>query len=142
MAAQLWSVGCILAEMLRGAPLFPGQSEVDQLFSIFIARGTPNGSHGAGLASLPCFQRAFPQWRARPLAELLPDAPAEALDLIEVRAARKAPTSREPRAARAGVGTPRGPAHRSQCTRRFALLRLFPRTNARSACSITTRLHG
>lgn len=35
-AIDMWSVGCIFAEMvLRGAPLFPGDSEIDQIFKIF-----------------------------------------------------------------------------------------------------------
>lgn len=36
----MWSVGCIFAEMLLRAPLFPGQSEIDQLSRIFAIRGT------------------------------------------------------------------------------------------------------
>ena len=35
-AIDLWSVGCIFAEMvMRGIPLFPGDSEIDQIFKIF-----------------------------------------------------------------------------------------------------------
>ena len=33
---DMWSVGCIFAEMvMRGHPLFPGDSEIDQIFKIF-----------------------------------------------------------------------------------------------------------
>jgi serine/threonine protein kinase len=32
---DMWGVGCIIAEMLTKRPLFPGDSEVDQLFKIF-----------------------------------------------------------------------------------------------------------
>lgn len=32
---DLWSVGCIFAEMLNQRPLFPGDSEIDELFKIF-----------------------------------------------------------------------------------------------------------
>lgn len=32
---DIWSVGCIFAEMVQRAPLFPGDSEIDQLFRIF-----------------------------------------------------------------------------------------------------------
>ena len=32
----MWSVGCIFAEMaMQGVPLFPGDSEIDQIFKIF-----------------------------------------------------------------------------------------------------------
>ena len=35
-AIDMWSVGCIFAEMvMRGHPLFPGDSEIDQIFKIF-----------------------------------------------------------------------------------------------------------
>jgi serine/threonine protein kinase len=35
-AIDMWSVGCIFAEMVcKGAPLFPGDSEIDQIFKIF-----------------------------------------------------------------------------------------------------------
>ena len=32
---DLWSVGCIFSEMITKRPLFPGDSEIDQLFRIF-----------------------------------------------------------------------------------------------------------
>ncbi len=35
-AIDMWSVGCIFAEMaMAGMPLFPGDSEIDQIFKIF-----------------------------------------------------------------------------------------------------------
>ena len=40
---DLWSVSCILAEMLGGKPLFPGKDFWDQLTQIFKVLGTPNG---------------------------------------------------------------------------------------------------
>lgn len=38
-SGDMWSVGCVLGEMLRGTVLFFGASQVDQLFKIFRARG-------------------------------------------------------------------------------------------------------
>jgi cyclin-dependent kinase len=31
----MWSVGCIFAEMAMRQPLFPGDSEIDEIFKIF-----------------------------------------------------------------------------------------------------------
>jgi serine/threonine protein kinase len=38
---DVWSVGCILAELISGQPLFPGKNETDQLARIFSLLGTP-----------------------------------------------------------------------------------------------------
>jgi serine/threonine protein kinase len=40
-ALDMWSLGCIFAEMSRGSPLFDGNSEIQQLFKIFERLGTP-----------------------------------------------------------------------------------------------------
>ena len=33
-AVDIWSIGCILGELSDGQPLFPGESEIDQLYMI------------------------------------------------------------------------------------------------------------
>lgn len=38
---DVWSVGCVIAELLLGQPLFPGDSGVDQLVEIIKVLGTP-----------------------------------------------------------------------------------------------------
>lgn len=38
---DVWSVGCVIAELLLGQPLFPGDSGVDQLVEIIKILGTP-----------------------------------------------------------------------------------------------------
>jgi serine/threonine protein kinase len=40
-AIDIWSTGCVMAEMLLGSPLFPGDSGVDQLVEIIKVLGTP-----------------------------------------------------------------------------------------------------
>eukprot|EP00812_Abedinium_dasypus_P008371 NODE_2137_length_988_cov_326.142551.p1 GENE.NODE_2137_length_988_cov_326.142551~~NODE_2137_length_988_cov_326.142551.p1 ORF type:complete len:263 (+),score=42.83 NODE_2137_length_988_cov_326.142551:3-791(+) len=40
-AVDLWSIGCVLAEMIRGRPLFPGENGVDQIVEIVKVLGTP-----------------------------------------------------------------------------------------------------
>ena len=38
---DLWAVGCIMAEVYTFRPLFPGSSEVDEIFKITAVLGTP-----------------------------------------------------------------------------------------------------
>merc|ERR1719436_1938064 len=58
-AVDLWSIGCVLAEMLRGRPLFPGTNGVDQLVEIVKVLGAPTRHHV--LAMNPqYFNFAFP----------------------------------------------------------------------------------
>eukprot|EP00435_Cladocopium_sp_Y103_P007738 s834_g2.t1 len=58
-AVDLWSMGCVLAEMLRGRPLFPGENGVDQLVEIVKVLGSP--SRRQVLAMNPqYFSFAFP----------------------------------------------------------------------------------
>lgn len=40
-AVDMWSCGCIMAELLSREPLFPGKSEMDQINLIFKTLGTP-----------------------------------------------------------------------------------------------------
>ncbi|CAD8140379.1 unnamed protein product [Paramecium octaurelia] len=40
-AIDVWSIGCVIAEMLIGEPLFPGESATDQLVEIIKILGTP-----------------------------------------------------------------------------------------------------
>ncbi|XP_010180091.1 PREDICTED: dual specificity tyrosine-phosphorylation-regulated kinase 4, partial [Mesitornis unicolor] len=41
MAVDMWSLGCIMAELYTGYPLFPGENEVDQLACIMEVLGLP-----------------------------------------------------------------------------------------------------
>ncbi|KAG8802002.1 Cyclin-dependent kinase catalytic subunit [Serendipita sp. 398] len=82
-ALDMWSVGCILAEMvLKGSPLFNGDSEIDQIFRIFRIMGTPNDTIWPGVSELPDYKSTFPQWGPQPLGEVVKGVDAQGLDVI------------------------------------------------------------
>ncbi|XP_015606863.1 cyclin-dependent kinase 11A isoform X2 [Cephus cinctus] len=54
---DIWSVGCIFAELLRMEALFPGKSEIDQLNRIFKELGTPSDRVWPGYSKLPMVQK-------------------------------------------------------------------------------------
>ncbi|KAK7018457.1 Pkinase-domain-containing protein [Favolaschia claudopus] len=83
-ALDMWSVGCIFAEMaMRGTPLFPGDSEIDQIFRIFRIMGTPNELTWPGIQTLPDYKPTFPQWTAQDLAKVVPALDEHGLDMLQ-----------------------------------------------------------
>ncbi|XP_057844306.2 cyclin-dependent kinase G-2 isoform X1 [Cryptomeria japonica] len=58
-AIDMWSLGCIMAELLAKEPLFSGKSEIDQLDKIFRTLGTPNEKIWPDFVNLPGVKRNF-----------------------------------------------------------------------------------
>nr|QYW07098.1 G-type cyclin-dependent kinase 2 [Dimocarpus longan] len=52
-AVDMWSVGCIMAELLAKKPLFDGKREVEQIDKIFKTLGTPTETIWPGFSELP-----------------------------------------------------------------------------------------
>lgn len=81
-AIDIWSLGCVLAELLLGQPLFPGESGVDQLVEIIKVLGTPTREE------IKCMNPSytdykFPQIKAHPWHKVFPKrTPPEAVDLV------------------------------------------------------------
>eukprot|EP01118_Nematostelium_gracile_P002168 TRINITY_DN123_c0_g1_i1.p1 TRINITY_DN123_c0_g1~~TRINITY_DN123_c0_g1_i1.p1 ORF type:complete len:294 (+),score=48.02 TRINITY_DN123_c0_g1_i1:43-924(+) len=80
---DIWSVGCIFAEMIHKLPLFPGDSEIDQIFRIFRVLGTPNDHIWPGVTSLPDYQPTFPQNPPQSFSKLFPQLETSGRDLLE-----------------------------------------------------------
>ncbi|KAG7171618.1 Serine/threonine-protein kinase MAK-like [Homarus americanus] len=81
---DIWAVGAIMAEIYTFRPLFPGSSEIDQIFKICSVIGTPDKRdwpEGYSLAQQMNFK--FPQFSPTPLATLIPNATPEAIHLME-----------------------------------------------------------
>ncbi|KAK4856042.1 hypothetical protein QYF36_013544 [Acer negundo] len=83
-AVDMWSVGCIFAELLNGKPILPGKSEPEQLQKIFELCGSPDEVIWSGVSKLPSFNTFNPK---RPLKrrvrEVFRHFDRHALELLE-----------------------------------------------------------
>ncbi|KRX61793.1 Serine/threonine-protein kinase MAK, partial [Trichinella sp. T9] len=81
---DLWAVGCIMAELFLLRPLFPGSSEIDEIFKICAIIGTPSREEwpeGYQLASMMNFR--FPQCVPIPLETIIINAKSSAIVLLK-----------------------------------------------------------
>jgi serine/threonine protein kinase len=84
-AVDMWSVGCILAELLRRKPFLPGTETKHQLELIFDVFGTPAEEDIALIPKprLRKFLRSLPVKKPKALDILLPKANPLAIDLLK-----------------------------------------------------------
>eukprot|EP00095_Tigriopus_kingsejongensis_P004649 maker-scaffold29_size597861-snap-gene-4.35 protein:Tk04649 transcript:maker-scaffold29_size597861-snap-gene-4.35-mRNA-1 annotation:"cell division protein kinase 2" len=84
-AVDIWSLGCIFAEMLNNSALFPGDSEIDQLFRIFRTLGTPDENSWPGVTKLPDYKPCFPKWESKSWDQifLAPNIDSNAIQLFK-----------------------------------------------------------
>ena len=82
---DVWSVGCILAELLGGRPFFKGRDYVDQLNQILHILGTPNEETLSRIGSPRAqeYVRNLPFMPKKPFPVLFPNANPDALDLLD-----------------------------------------------------------
>lgn len=79
---DLWSVGCIFAEMSNGRPLFPGSSEEDQLLRIFKVLGTPTVKNWPSIVELPDYCPDIPKYEKQPWEQIVPNLDPLGVDLL------------------------------------------------------------
>lgn len=80
-AVDVWAIGCIVAEMLQRAPLFAGESDLDQYAKMTHVLGSPSEDNWKNVRSLPSFidvKKCDPI----PLEHIFRAATADMLDLI------------------------------------------------------------
>jgi len=83
-SVDIWAVGCILAELISGRPLFPGRDYSHQLDLILDVIGTPTLDEFHAITSRRSreYIRSLPIRQRRPFTTLFPNASSEAIDFL------------------------------------------------------------
>jgi glycogen synthase kinase 3 beta len=89
---DVWSTGCVMAELMLGQPLFPGESGIDQLVEIIKVLGTPTRDQIRTM-NPNYMEHKFPQIKPHPFNKVFRKASPDAIDLIS-RLLEYTPTQR------------------------------------------------
>jgi len=80
---DIWSIGCVFAEMKTGVPLFPGKNAKDQIRVIFSGLGTPSVQDYPGVVTLPEWNSLqLPPYPGKGIKVLVPQLSDQEHDLI------------------------------------------------------------
>ncbi|PIC40080.1 hypothetical protein B9Z55_011554 [Caenorhabditis nigoni] len=84
-ANDIWSVGCIFAELFKNRPIFPGQDQLDQLNMILAVVGAPSNEDLQCIINdkARCYLISLPHKPKQPWSRLYPGADPRALDLLD-----------------------------------------------------------
>lgn len=84
VAVDLWSTGCILAELYAGKPIMPGRTEVEQLHKIFKLCGSPSEDYWrkSRLPHATIFKPQHPY--ARRVTDTFKEFPSPARALVDI----------------------------------------------------------
>ncbi|EXJ80365.1 CMGC/GSK protein kinase [Capronia coronata CBS 617.96] len=78
---DVWSTGCVMAELMLGQPLFPGESGIDQLVEIIKVLGTPTRDQIRTM-NPNYMEHKFPQIKPHPFNKVFRKASPDAIELI------------------------------------------------------------
>ncbi|KAI8994273.1 kinase-like domain-containing protein [Gaertneriomyces semiglobifer] len=83
VSIDVWSTGCVMAELMLGQPIFPGESGVDQLVEIIKVLGTPTREQIKAM-NKNYTEYKFPQIKPAPWSKVFRNKPTtpESLDLM------------------------------------------------------------
>jgi len=82
-AIDVWSAGCVMAELLLGEPIFAGESGIDQLVEIIKILGTPSREEIRAMNKEYQDYKQFPSIKAHPWPKVFPPlTPPLALDVL------------------------------------------------------------
>ncbi|RKP15385.1 kinase-like domain-containing protein [Piptocephalis cylindrospora] len=80
---DIWSLGCIFAELANKEPLMMGDTEIHQIYLIFQLLGTPTPEDFPQSKLMPDYNfEAFPKWKKKPLKEVVPSLDDDGIDLL------------------------------------------------------------
>ncbi|KAI4478476.1 PREDICTED: cyclin-dependent kinase 20-like [Polistes canadensis] len=84
VAIDMWSVGCIFGEMYNNSPLFPGETDIEQLAIVLKYLGSPTTESWPELSTLPDYNKiTFPYNKGTTWEIIVQDAEPETIDLIK-----------------------------------------------------------
>ncbi len=69
VTSDVWSTGCVMAELMLGQPLFPGESGIDQLVEIIKVLGTPTRDQIRTM-NPNYMEHKFPQIKPHPFSKV------------------------------------------------------------------------
>ncbi|MBA0741681.1 hypothetical protein Gogos_014816, partial [Gossypium gossypioides] len=96
-AIDMWAVGAILAELFTSSPIFPGESEIDQLYKICCVLGAPDWTSFPEATNISrLINISYSEILPTNLSDIIPNASPEAVDLIMVDARIPHPRLHDP----------------------------------------------
>lgn len=89
---DVWSAGCVMAELILGQPLFPGESGIDQLVEIIKILGTPSKDQIKNM-NPNYMEHKFPQIKPIPLSKIFKKMPNDCIQFL-IRILQYSPVDR------------------------------------------------